>query len=107
MNQEENIQFYKKQLESAKQMQELAMQHYNLAAQIQSETIEGILAIISKPQEGEVLLSTKESADFFGVSIDSILRWRKNGTITGYMIEGSVLYKKSELLQALKPIKVK
>ena len=75
--------------------------------EFKTEIIEGILAIINKPKEDEALLSNDQTAEFFGVSLDTVIRWRKNNTITGYMIGGSVLYKKSELLQSLKPMKSK
>ncbi|MFV8269720.1 helix-turn-helix domain-containing protein [Flavobacterium sp. GT2N3] len=71
------------------------------------EIINGILEIMVKPKDEESLLSNEQTAEFFGVSIDTVLRWRKKKTIIGYMIGGSVLYKKSELLQALKQIKEK
>lgn len=54
-----------------------------------------------QPQKEEVLLSQKEVADFYKVTVQTIINWQKKGLINAYMIGGKVRYKQSELLNNL------
>ncbi len=45
-------------------------------------------------------ISKESAAKLFGVSVQTIINWRKRGLIKRYKIGHSVYYKKSELLQA-------
>lgn len=60
MNKKEKVQFYKKQIATAKQMQAVAMQNYNLATQIESEATSSLVALgasLRKARKGEHKLS--------------------------------------------------
>jgi hypothetical protein len=60
MNKKEKVQFYKKQIATAKQMQAVEMQNYNLATQIESEatsSLEALGASLGKARKGEHKLS--------------------------------------------------
>ena len=67
----------------------------------QNEIINGILEIMSKPKEEEVLLTQSEVADFYRVSKTTIIKWQKSGKIKAYSIDNERRYKKSELLDNL------
>lgn len=66
--------------------------------------VEGISDFV-KPKDEEVLLNQKQVAEFYGVSVHTIIRWQKQGKIKTYAIGGETRYKKSELLDNLKLIK--
>jgi excisionase family DNA binding protein len=66
-----------------------------------NEIINGILEIMAKPKEEEVLLTQKEVADFYRVSKATIIKWQKEGKIKAYSIDNERRYKKSELLDNL------
>lgn len=63
MNKREKIAFYKRQVETSKTMQALAMQNYNLAAQIESEATSALNALgaqIGQARKGEHKLSDEK-----------------------------------------------
>jgi hypothetical protein len=50
MNRTEQISFYKKQRASAKEMKAVAMQNYNIAAQLESEALNALAMLGTKPE---------------------------------------------------------
>jgi len=50
MNRTEQISFYKKQRASAKEMKAVAMQNYNLAAQLESKAESALAVLGTKPE---------------------------------------------------------
>jgi len=73
--------------------------------EFQKEIINGILEIMEKPKEDEVLLTQKEAAAFYKVTVQTIIKWQKDGKIKAYAIDNERRYKKSELLDNLKLMK--
>jgi excisionase family DNA binding protein len=67
----------------------------------QNEIINGILEIMAKPKEEEVLLTQSEVCAFYKVSKPTIIKWQKEGKIKAYSIDNERRYKKSELLDNL------
>ncbi|WP_298547651.1 helix-turn-helix domain-containing protein [uncultured Aquimarina sp.] len=47
-------------------------------------------------------LTQKEAAQFLGISITSLISWKKQGKIPYYQIGRSIFYYKSELLKVAK-----
>lgn len=47
------------------------------------------------------LMSRKETADFFKVSLVTITNWVKYGILTSYKIGNRVFFKRSELISAM------
>lgn len=66
-----------------------------------TEIINGLLEIMAKPKEEEVLLTQSEVADFYKVTTATIIEWQKIGKIKAYGIHNTRRYKKSELLDSL------
>ena len=46
-------------------------------------------------------LTKKETAEFFGVSVNCITDWTRNGTLKSYAVGQRVYFKRSEVLEAL------
>jgi excisionase family DNA binding protein len=67
----------------------------------QAKIINGILAVLEKPKEDEVLLTQTEVCEFYKVSKTTIIKWAKDGKIKVYAIDNERRYKKSELLDSL------
>ena len=76
-------------------------------AELTAMIVEGVKMILSTTKEEEVLLTPEEAWNYLTISQSTLNRWRKDKKITGYSIEGTavVVYKKSELLKLLKPLK--
>ena len=55
----------------------------------------------NKSYESEKLLTRKETADKFSISLVTLNDWTRRGKIKAYTIGGRVLYKEQELDQAL------
>jgi excisionase family DNA binding protein len=55
----------------------------------------------NKSYESEKLLTRKETADKFKISLVTLNDWTRRGKIKSYTIGGRVLYKEQELDQAL------
>ena len=53
------------------------------------------------------LLTRKEVAKLYGVSLPTILSWTKTGKLIGYRIASRVRYKRSEIEKSLSQIKTK
>ena len=66
-----------------------------------NEIIKGILEIMAKPKEEDVLLTQSEVCAFYKVSKPTIIKWQKEGKIKAYAIDNERRYKKSELLDSL------
>ena len=49
----------------------------------------------------EILLSKKEVTELLGITINTLSKHTKNGTIPAYGIGSRVIYKRSEVLQSL------
>jgi len=43
-------------------------------------------------------LTQNEAAAFLGISVQSLIKWKKNGTVPYYQINRSIFYSKKELL---------
>lgn len=43
------------------------------------------------------LMTAKEVCEFFSINNATLWRWRKNGTIKEYRVEGRVYYKREEV----------
>lgn len=52
------------------------------------------------------LLTRKEVAKIYGVSLPTVLEWTKTGKLTGYRISSRVRYKRSEVEKSLSKIKI-
>lgn len=44
-------------------------------------------------------LSQREAAEFLGVTVQTIMNWKKKGIIPFYQVENSIFFLKSELLE--------
>jgi excisionase family DNA binding protein len=80
--------------------------------ELKTEISEAILKQISPlfnsliPKQPEVeLLTRKEVAKLYGVSLPTIIDWTKSGKIIGYRIASRVRYKRSEIEKSLSKIK--
>jgi excisionase family DNA binding protein len=58
-------------------------------------------------QPEKELLTRKEVAKLYGVSLPTILDWTKTGKLIGYRIASRVRYKRSEIEKSLSQIKTK
>ena len=58
-------------------------------------------------QPEKELLTRKEVAKLYGVSLPTILDWTKTGKLIGYRISSRVRYKRSEIEKSLSQIKTK
>lgn len=58
--------------------------------------IDTINASPNNPEEDR--LTQKEAADFLGISVTSIISWKKQGRVPYFQIGRSIFYSKSELL---------
>ncbi len=60
---------------------------------------------ISKDQENQ-FLTRREAAKYLGISLVTLSDWSKSGVVTGYRIASRVRYKRNELENSLKKMKV-
>ena len=49
----------------------------------------------------EVLLSRKETSQLLKISLPTLYRWTKDGTLTSYYMGSRVYYKYSEIMESL------
>jgi excisionase family DNA binding protein len=64
--------------------------------------IESLLHINQKTYEiPETLLSKNEVKDYLGISLNTLDKYTKDGTIPAYGIGSRVMYKRSEVLNSL------
>ena len=80
--------------------------------ELKTEISEAVLKQLSPlinsitPTQPEVeLLTRKEVAKLYGVSLPTILDWTKTGKLIGYRIASRVRYKRSEIEKSLSKIK--
>lgn len=66
---------------------------------------EAVKMILPSPKDEDVLMNSEQVAEYLDIDVSTLQRWKKAGKITAYAIEGIVRYKKSEILQLLKPLK--
>lgn len=57
---------------------------------------------VSAPEQDEKFLTQKETARFLRVSLPTLIRMKKDGKIPFYQSRRTVLFKKSEILEALR-----
>ena len=67
----------------------------NLAAKVEKES--------PSPQENEIL-TRSETAKLFQVNVATLHRWTIKGKLKQYGIGGRTYYKRSEVLEAVKPL---
>ena len=56
-----------------------------------------------QPKEPIDLMTRKETADFFGVSLVTIHNWVKYGILISYRIGTRIYFKRSEIISAMIP----
>lgn len=61
-----------------------------------------ITDLIKEKEKSEELLTQKEVANFYKVSVQTIINWKKAGIINVYNIGNEKQYKKSKLINNLK-----
>jgi hypothetical protein len=68
-----------------------------------------VAAIREKQNEsdGEILFTRQEAKNFLSVDLSTLHLWGKQGRIPVYKIANRIYFKKSELIQALRPVAVK
>ncbi|MVO09777.1 helix-turn-helix domain-containing protein [Flavobacterium sp. TP390] len=64
-----------------------------------------VMEFVKPKEEEEELLTQKEVAGFYKVSVQTIIKWQKDGIIKAYAIGNERRYKKSELIKNLILIK--
>lgn len=77
--------------------------------ELENRILDGVKKIIEsfeKPND-EKLMSRNEAAEFLEISSVTLWSWTSSGKIKSYGIGNRVYYKKSELIDALKPLKTK
>jgi hypothetical protein len=67
---------------------------------VQIQNLARDLSELSTPQQNEIV-SRKEVAEMFQISLVSLHEWTKNGILTPYKIGGRTFFKRSELMQLL------
>lgn len=74
-------------------------------------SIEVLLANLQQPPpvqiEGVNLLTRQEACDFLKIDSSTLWHWTNKGKVKAYGIANRRYYKKSELLECLKPLKSK
>lgn len=71
---------------------------------ILNECIADALSNISQKSEEEKLLKRKDVAKFFGISLVTLNKWRRQHKIPFLKINSRIYFKHSEILEALKTI---
>lgn len=65
--------------------------------------MEYFLVMDKKNQQEEELVTRKQAAEFFHITLPTLHAWSKQRLIISYEIGGRTYYKRSELLKALRP----
>lgn len=68
---------------------------------IESLLIRKSSIIENTPQDKEVLLNRKETAQLLKISLTTLYYWTKKGKIPAYSIQNRIYYKRSEIEKAL------
>lgn len=63
-----------------------------------------LATLAAKPQEPE-LITRQQVAEIFGITLPTVHSWTNTGILQAYKIGNKTRFKKSEVLQACKPIK--
>ena len=66
-----------------------------------------LLNSLTPNQPEKELLTRREVAELYGVSLPTILDWTKTGKLIGYRIASRVRYKRSEIEKSLLQIKIR
>lgn len=56
-------------------------------------------------QSNDELLTREEASNFLKIDLSTLWHWTQKGKVTAYAIGSRRYYKRSELLEALKPLK--
>ena len=60
--------------------------------------------LATRPEEHEEYLTRKQVAELLQISLVTLHNWTKKGILTGYRISNKRLYKKSEIIDAIKQV---
>ena len=71
-----------------------------------SKTIQEQIGKIQEPPPKTELITRKEAAEMLGVSLPTLHCWTKDGRIPAYRIGNRVRYKREEVLNSLRKIRV-
>jgi len=71
-----------------------------------SETVQEQIEHIQQPPPKTELLTRKEAAEILGVSLPTLHYWTKDGKVPAYRIGNRVRYKRNEVLNSLRKIRV-
>ena len=74
-------------------------------SEIVLEHLSPLINSLTPTQPETQLLTRKEVAKLYGVSLPTILDWTKTGKLIGYRIASRVRYKRSEVEKSLSQIK--
>lgn len=86
----------------------LSMEEMNTKfSEIVLEHLSPLINSLTPTQPETQLLTRKEVAKLYGVSLPTILDWTKTGKLIGYRIASRVRYKRSEVEKSLSQIKTK
>jgi excisionase family DNA binding protein len=69
------------------------------------EELSKFLELNQGHKDDDKLMNRKELADFLHISLVTILKYQKNGTLPYYRIGGRLLFKKGEVLKAIEPLR--
>lgn len=72
---------------------------------LKSDLLEVLNQGINQKPKPTKLLSVDDACDFLHVSKPTLHLWTNNGTVKAHRIGSRKLYKESELLESLKPVK--
>ncbi|MET3732924.1 helix-turn-helix domain-containing protein [Moheibacter stercoris] len=92
-------------MESILLTQVTPVQFEQLISEAVGKKLEEFKKIFTHTSSNDKLLTRKESAKFFGVSISTIDNWRREGKIIPYYIGSKVRFKRGELEQAMVKLK--
>lgn len=62
------------------------------------------LAAITTPEPETEFITRQQVADIFGISLPTVHAWMNTGILTAYKVGNKTRFKKSEVLQAAKPM---
>jgi excisionase family DNA binding protein len=63
--------------------------------------VDAITTVSTKPAPAETLLSKKEVCELLGVTLNTLSKFTKNGTIPAFGIGSRVMFKRSDVLNSL------
>ena len=52
--------------------------------------------------ESDIFLSQRQAAKFLGISLPTLIQWKKNGLVPYYQKNRTILFKRSELLESMR-----